>query len=462
MITSIKKHLAEVPYNINLAAPVILGMLGHTLVAFADNIMVGRLGPAQLAAVSLGNSFLFIAMSVGLGLSTAITPLIAEADGFKKQFEIKKVFKHGVLICAVVGLVLTGVVFLSVPLLYQMQQPEEVLVFAVPFLTIVGVSLIPLMLFQAIKQLCDGLSRTRLPMYASIIGNLLNVLLNYVLIFGNFGFPEMGVAGAALGTLISRIVMLLLLIVFLKGSTFFAPLLSELRWSVVSWRFSRRILALGLPSSFQVFFEVTLFTSAIWLSGILGTLHQAANQIALNLASMTYMVGIGLNVAAMIRVGNQRGKRDYKRLNEVAQSIFFLTLVIELVFALGFLAAREVLPALYLDANDPLNRTDNLFVMGLASDLLLWAAIFQVFDGLQVVIIGALRGMQDVNFTAYITFVAYWIIGFPVSYYLGLHTSLATQGIWIGLTLGLTVSALLLYLRFQYLSKTHRIHYVTS
>jgi multidrug resistance protein, MATE family len=448
MITSIKKHLAEVPYNINLAAPVILGMLGHTLVAFADNIMVGRLGPAELAAVSLGNSFLFIAMSVGLGLSTAITPLIAEADGFKKQFEIKKVFKHGVLICAVVGLVLTGVVFLSVPLLYQMQQPEEVLVFAVPFLTIVGVSLIPLMLFQAIKQLCDGLSRTRLPMYASIIGNLLNVLLNYLLIFGNFGFPEMGVAGAALGTLFSRLVMLLLLIVFLKGSPFFAPLLSDLRWSVVSWRFSRRILALGLPSSFQVFFEVTLFTSAIWLSGILGTL--------------TYMVGIGLNVAAMIRVGNQRGKRDYKRLNEVAQSIFFLTLVIELVFALGFLTAREVLPALYLDANDPLNRIDNLFVMGLASDLLLWAAIFQVFDGLQVVIIGALRGLQDVNFTAYITFVAYWIIGFPVSYYLGLHTALATQGIWIGLTLGLTVSALLLYLRFQYLSKTNRIHYVTS
>ena len=198
MITSIKKHLAEVPYNINLAAPVILGMLGHTLVAFADNIMVGRLGPAELAAVSLGNSFLFIAMSVGLGLSTAITPLIAEADGFKKQFEIKKVFKHGVLICTVVGLVLTGVVFLSVPLLYQMQQPEEVLVFAVPFLTIVGVSLIPLMLFQAIKQLCDGLSRTRLPMYASIIGNLLNVLLNYLLIFGNFGFPEMGVAGGRL------------------------------------------------------------------------------------------------------------------------------------------------------------------------------------------------------------------------------------------------------------------------
>lgn len=462
MITAIKRHISEAPYTINLAVPVILGMLGHTLVAFADNIMVGQLGPAELAAVSLGNSFLFIAMSVGLGLSTAITPLIAEADGFKKQFEIKKVFKHGVLICAVVGLILTGVVFLSTPLLYRMQQPEEVLVHAVPFLTIVGVSLIPLMLFQAIKQLCDGLSRTRLPMYASIFGNLLNVLLNYLLIFGNFGFPEMGVSGAAMGTLISRLVMLFLLVLFLKRSTFFAPYLSNLRWKVISWRFSRRILALGLPSSFQVFFEVTLFTSAIWLSGILGTLQQAANQIALNLASMTYMVGIGLNVAAMIRVGNQRGKRDFKRLNEVAQSIFFLTLVVELVFALGFMVAREVLPGLYLDANDPVNRVDNLFVMSLASELLLWAAVFQVFDGLQVVVIGALRGMQDVNFTAYITFIAYWIVGFPVSYYLGLHTTLGAQGIWIGLTLSLMVSALLLYLRFQYLSKTHRILYVTS
>lgn len=461
MITTLKKHWAEVPYNLKLATPVVLGMLGHTLVAFADNIMVGQLGPAELAAVSLGNSFLFIAMSVGLGLSTAITPLIAEADGFKKTFEIKKVFKHGVLICGIVGVLLTGVVLFSVPLLHKMKQPEEVLVFAVPFLSIVGISLIPLMLFQAIKQLCDGLSRTRLPMYASIIGNLLNVVLNYLLIFGNHGFPQMGVAGAALGTLISRVFMLFLLIVFLKRSAYFSPFLTDLRWRLVSWRFSRRILALGLPSSFQVFFEVTLFTSAIWLSGILGTLYQAANQIALNLASMTYMVGIGLNVAAMIRVGNQKGRKDYKRLNEVAQSIFFLTVVIELLFAIVFLAARHVLPELYLDADDPLNRADNLMVMALASELLLWAAIFQLFDGLQVVIIGALRGMQDVNFTAYITFVAYWLVGFPVCYYLGLHTSLASQGIWIGLTLGLTVSALLLYLRFQYLSKTHRIHYVT-
>ena len=461
MINTLKRHWAEVPYNLKLATPVVLGMLGHTLVAFADNIMVGQLGPAELAAVSLGNSFLFIAMSVGLGLSTAITPLIAEADGFKKSFEIKKVFKHGVLICGIVGVLLTGVVLFSVPLLHKMKQPEEVLVFAVPFLSIVGVSLIPLMLFQAIKQLCDGLSRTRLPMYASIIGNLLNVVLNYLLIFGNHGFPQMGVAGAALGTLISRVFMLILLIVFLKRSTYFSPFLTDLRWRLVSWRFSRRILALGLPSSFQVFFEVTLFTSAIWLSGILGTLYQAANQIALNLASMTYMVGIGLNVAAMIRVGNQKGRKDYRRLNEVAQSIFFLTVVIELLFAVVFLAARHVLPELYLDANDPLNRADNLIVMALASELLLWAAVFQLFDGLQVVIIGALRGMQDVNFTAYITFIAYWLVGFPVCYYLGLHTALASQGIWIGLTLGLTVSALLLYLRFQYLSKTHRIHYVT-
>ena len=461
MINTLKRHWAEVPYNLKLATPVVLGMLGHTLVAFADNIMVGQLGPAELAAVSLGNSFLFIAMSVGLGLSTAITPLIAEADGFKKSFEIKKVFKHGVLICGIVGVLLTGVVLFSVPLLHKMKQPEEVLVFAVPFLSIVGVSLIPLMLFQAIKQLCDGLSRTRLPMYASIIGNLLNVVLNYLLIFGNHGFPQMGVAGAALGTLISRVFMLILLIVFLKRSTYFSPFLTDLRWRLVSWRFSRRILALGLPSSFQVFFEVTLFTSAIWLSGILGTLYQAANQIALNLASMTYMVGIGLNVAAMIRVGNQKGRKDYRRLNEVAQSIFFLTVVIELLFAVVFLTARHVLPELYLDANDPLNRADNLIVMALASELLLWAAVFQLFDGLQVVIIGALRGMQDVNFTAYITFIAYWLVGFPVCYYLGLHTALASQGIWIGLTLGLTVSALLLYLRFQYLSKTHRIHYVT-
>ncbi len=294
-------------------------------------------------------------------------------------------------------------------------------------------------------------------MYASLIGNLINVLFNYLLIFGKFGFPEMGVIGAGLGTLISRIVMVILLVIFLRLDSFYDPYLNALNLRWVSVTFSKRILTLGLPSALQVFFEVTLFTSAIWLSGVLGTLDQAANQIALNLSSMTYMVGIGLSVAAMIRVGNQLGRRDYLKLKEVAQSIFFLTLLLQISFALFFLIFRNDLPHLYLDSSDVENGLDNAYVLGLASVLLLWSALFQISDGIQVVIIGALRGMQDVRVAAVITFVSYWLVGFPISYYLGLKTDLGAEGIWMGLLAGLTVSSILLYVRFNYLV-THKIN----
>ena len=215
----------------------------------------------------------------------------------------------------------------------------------------------------------------------------------------------------------------------------------------------KKLVNLGLPSSLQVFFEVAIFTAAVWLSGVLGKNTQAANQIALNLSSMTYMVGVGLSVAAMVRVGNQKGLQNFPELRRIGKSVFFLTLVIEIVFAALFLLGREWLPTLYLDVNDLPNQQDNLEVIALAAQLLLIAAFFQISDGIQVVVLGALRGIQDVKIPTLITFVAYWLIGFPISYFLGLHTELKSIGIWIGLLTGLTASALMLYIRFQILTK---------
>jgi MATE family multidrug resistance protein len=212
---------------------------------------------------------------------------------------------------------------------------------------------------------------------------------------------------------------------------------------------------LGFPSALQMFFEVAIFTAAIWLSGVLGKNPQAANQIALNLSSMTFMFGMGLGVAAMIRVGNQKGLRNYPELRRVATSIFLMTVILEVFFAAVFLLGRNFLPTLYLDVNDLSNQADNMEVLALAARLLLVAAFFQISDGLQVVVLGALRGLQDVRIPTLITFIAYWGVGFPVSYYLGLHTELESTGIWIGLLLGLTASAFMLYLRFQY--KTNRL-----
>jgi MATE family multidrug resistance protein len=213
---NIYQYTSEFKYNWKLAAPVMLGMLGHTFVSFVDNIMVGQLGTAELAAVSLGNSFMFIAMSIGIGFSTAITPLIAEADASNNFKQAKSTYKHGLFLCTTLGILLFLLVLFSKPLMYLMQQPEEVVVLAIPYLNLVAFSLIPLVIFEAIKQFTDGMSMTKYPMYATLIANIINVVLNYFLIFGKFGFPEMGMVGAAYGTLVSRIIMVIYLWTLLR------------------------------------------------------------------------------------------------------------------------------------------------------------------------------------------------------------------------------------------------------
>lgn len=446
------QYTREFGYNIRLAAPVVLGMLGHSFVAFADNVMVGQLGTAELAAVSLGNSFVFIAMSLGIGFSTAITPLVAEADAAGKPAEGKKALKHGLVLCTALGLALFLLILLAKPLMYLMDQPPEVVGLAIPYLDLVACSLIPLIMFQAFKQFSDGLSQTRYPMYATILANVVNIGLNYLLIFGKHGFPELGIIGAAIGTLMSRIMMLIFLWALLRARPKFRPYVIGFDFLRIRKEALRKIISLGFPSALQMFFEVAIFTAAIWLSGVLGKNPQAANQIALNLSSMTFMFGMGLGVAAMIRVGNQKGLKNPPELRRIARSIFFLTLLLELGFAALFLVCRNWFPTLYLDIGDLSEQADNLEVLGLAAQLLLVAAFFQISDGLQVVILGALRGLQDVRIPTLITFVAYWIVGFPISYYLGLHTSLGSIGIWLGLLSGLSASAVMLYLRFEHMS----------
>ena len=430
-----------------------LGMLGHTFVAFADNVMVGQLGTAELAAVSLGNSFVFIAMSLGLGFSTAITPLVAEADSANNISQGKNAFKHGLMLCTLLGVLLFLIILLLKPLMYYMDQPKEVVELAIPYLNYVALSLIPLIIFQALKQFSDGLSNTKYPMYATILANVINIVLNYLLIFGSFGFPKLGIVGAAIGTLFSRIIMVYFLWMIFKSKDKFRPYITNFNFKKIEQKISAKLFNLGFPSALQMFFEVGIFTAAIWLSGVLGKNPQAANQIALNLSSMTFMVGIGLSVAAMVRVGNQKGLNDFISLRRIAFSIFFLTFIIEIIFASFFLIFRDWLPTLYIDGDTLVNINDNKEVVLIASKLLLVAAFFQIFDGLQVAILGALRGLQDVKIPAFITFISYWIVGFPVSYYLGLYTSLESVGIWIGLFTGLFVASILLYIRFNYLSK---------
>ncbi|SEB40767.1 multidrug resistance protein, MATE family [Tenacibaculum sp. MAR_2009_124] len=449
---SLGEYTREFKYNWKLAAPVMLGMLGHTFVSFIDNIMVGQLGTAELAAVSLGNSFIFIAMSLGIGFSTAITPLTAEADSSNNLKDVKSTFKHGVVLCFGMGLIMFLGVYFAKPLLYYMDQPEEVVTLSLPYLDLVAFSLIPMITFQGLKQFSDGMSMTKYPMYATLLANILNVIFNYLLIFGKFGFPAMGIVGAAYGTLLSRAVMVVFLWWVLTRKERTKQLVTKIKYFVLETSMIKKIISLGAPSAMQMLFEVAIFTAAIWLSGLLGKNPQAANQIALNLSSMTFMVATGLGVTSMIRVGNQKGLRNYKELRRIAFSIFLMGTMLAVLFCGLFFIFHKYLPHLYIDLSDADNYADNMEVLKIASQLLIAAAFFQISDSIQVMVLGALRGLQDVVIPTIITLISYWVIGFPISFYFGSKEMYGSFGIWLGLLAGLTSASILLYLRFNYLT----------
>ncbi len=452
-MVNLSQYTREFRYNMQLAYPVILGMLGHTLIGIVDNIMVGKLGSTELAAVSLGNSMIFIALSLGIGFSTAITPIVGEADAENNSLKIRSTFHNGLFLCVILGFSLFGLIVLGKPLMELLHQPQEVIVLAKPYLDWVGFSLVPLIIYQGYKQFADGLSLTKYSMYAIVLANILHVIINYCLIYGIWIFPKMGILGAALGTVISRIAMVVFMHIILSRQEQLKQYFHNFSFEEIKKETITKIVNLGIPSALQMLFEVVLFTAGIWLCGNIGKTSQAANQIALSLASMTFMFAMGLSVVSMIRVSNQKGLQDYKNLVVIARSIFLLAIFIEIVFALLFVILHQIVPPLFLDMNDTSQLLDNKEVVTIAAKLLLVAAVFQISDGIQVVVLGALRGLQDVNIPMYITFVAYWVIGFPISYYLAEFTELRAVGVWIGLLAGLTAAAFFLYLRFHYLTK---------
>ena len=290
-------------------------------------------------------------------------------------------------------------------------------------------------------------------MYATVFSNLVNIILNYFLIFGYGGFPKLGVEGAALGTLIARSTAVVFILIYIQFHSIFDGYSLRVRWRNLQLNLFKKILSLGLPSALQMFFEVAFFTMAIWMSGVLGKNAQAANQIALNLSAMTFMFAMGLGVVAMIRVGNQLGMSAYADLRRIAISLFLLIGLFDVVFCAIYLNFNDQLPWIYLEYHGEETPADTFEVVAIAASLLLISGFFQITDGLQAVILGALRGIQDVNIPTALTFVSYMIVGLPVSYYLGLHTELKAMGIWIGLLTGLSCSALLLFLRFNQQTK---------
>jgi len=439
-----KKHLTS---TLTLAVPVIIGQLGLIMMGVVDTLMVGELGADYLAAAALANHIVILILIIGLGVSMAVTPLVAISIGAGKRDETQILFKQSLVVNFAFGIIMTISILIASELIQYLNQPPLVVKYASSYTKILAISIIPWMIYQSYKQFIEGLSITHPPMVVTIIANVVNVFVNWILIFGNLGFPKLELDGAGIATSSSRIFMVIVIILYMNRSKRF----NEFDVSLIIRKFNpaiiKKILRLGLPSGFQYFFEVGAFSFAVVMVGWLGAKSLAAHQIAINLASISFMAVTGISAAGGIRVGNTVGQGDIKETRRAGFSAIILGASIMFFAGLIFVTLRNYLPSLYISDRD---------VISIASSLLVIAALFQLSDGTQAVGIGILRGLTDVKAPTLITFIAYWIIGLPVGYILGFTFELGVQGVWIGLLIGLTASALMLTLRFNYKSK-HRI-----
>lgn len=449
-----------------LALPVMITQAGQISVNIIDTIMVGGLGgkfdnikdegisKMALAATSLGNSIFFAVLVFAFGFSFALSPLVAAEDAKGDHKSVANYFTHSLILNVSLALLLFLVITFGKPLLFYMKQPEDVINMCIPYLTIMTFSMIPLMIFQSFRQLSEGMSLTIPVTIATILGNVINIGLNYGWIYGNWGFPRLEVAGAAWGTFVARLVMMLFLIIVLFNFKKTRDVLKLVSFKTIQKKYFQKISNIGIPTALTSFFEMSAFSTAAFICGYtftdslmdqeLAKVNLAAHQIAINLASTTFMMCTGLGVAATVRIGNQLGLNDFKTLREAGWSCIIMVLAFMFTCGLGFVIFRYDLPTIYVE---------NKEVINLAAQLLIIASLFQLSDGVQLVILGALRGMMDVRVPSVLTFIAYWLIAIPIGTVLAIYFEMRAFGMWIGLGVGLTVSAIMLLYRYHYQTK---------
>lgn len=433
------------PYYLSslaLAGPVVISQLGHTLVQTMDSIIVGHFaGTIPLAAVSLVHSVFMIVMVIGLGIAYGITPLIAQENGKRNYEECGRLLSNSLQINTLTGFALFCLVYFgSMSVIDHLDQDPAVVTEAKPYLLLLGLSIVPIMVFSAFKQFAEGLGFTRQAMNITIWGNVLNVVVAIVLVKGMFGIEPMGVRGVGYATLLDRCLMAIVMGWYVFRSANFKRYLPGFRWLGIQWDRCRAIFRIGTPVAMQNVFEMGAFATAAIMAGTFGPDIQAAHQVAITLAGMAYMMGSGVASAATIMIGNNLGRGRLDRMKKYATTNYMLIILFMLITAFVFAAFNEYLPWIF---------TQDRVVIAIAAQLLVIAGLFQLFDGIQVVGLGILRGMGDVNRPTLITFVAYWLIGLPIGYVMATHLEFGVKGIWYGLSLGLFTSSVMLYLRYR-------------
>lgn len=434
---SYRQHLKE---TIKLAFPIALGQLGHIMMGVVDSIMVGKVGAASLAAASLVNGLFFLILVLGFGMTFAISPLIAIAKGENKLDQCGVILNHGVFVNSIFSIILMILVFLSSYLIPFLNQAPDVTLLAVSYMQILSASIIPFILFACYRQFLEGLSIPNPPMLIAILANLLNAFFNWIFIYGNLGFNAMGLDGAGYATTITRWIMTIALLGFVIKSRKLKIYSPQPHFKDLDNTLIRKIIGIGFPSGLQYFLEVAAFSFATVMVGWLGKIPLAANQIALNLASISYMIILGISFAGTVRVGEEFGRKNIEGVRRAGFSAIILATSIMFSSGLFFILFRNFIPTLYIG---------NPEVIVIASSLLIIAALFQISDGLQASGIGILRGITDVKVPLYISFTSYWLLGIPTGYLLGFVFNLGAVGIWLGSFVGLTGLGIFLLFRFN-------------
>jgi len=434
-------HTKETIY---LAWPLVITQVGHIITGMVDTIFVGRIGPTEQAACILSNNLYVLLLVFGIGVSYASTPLVTDAHQNNDVLKKAALFKNSLFINLFVAVVCFVILFLSSGVLKYMQQPMEVVVLAVPFFDVLIFSMIPVSLFFTCKQYCEGLGNTRMALIISVAGNLLNIILNYVLIYGKYGFPELGYLGAAWASFIARVFMGVSFLIFIFRSPITKEINAVYKQVKINWIELKNLARIGLNAGLQFTFEVAAFAIAGLMAGTFGKEQIDAHGIALSIAAFTYMFASGISSAATIRISVYNAQQNWLEIKNAGFTALKLVLIVMGGFGLLFLIFSTILP---------LGFSNEIQIIELASKLLIIAAMFQLFDGIQVVAIGALRGLEDVKYPTVITLVGYWLIALPLAYLLAFTFKMETVGIWIALLAALVFVAVALFWRFNYLVK---------
>ncbi len=436
---------AEAGKTIKLALPIIIGELAQMSLHIIDAAMIGAINYKQLAASALVINVINIPFVIGIGMTISVSQMVSMAHGRKDGQLVSHYLFNGFFLCVCTALLISGLLVADKNILLHLGQDDEVAHLALPFMQLMSISIVPMLLFMALKQFADGLEYTRTAMVLSLSGMPVNILLNWLLIYGNWGFPRMELAGAGWATLITRTLMFIaLLFVILKHKLFRRYIaVSRNQWKL-KWKTIKELLHIGVPSSMQIGMEAGAFAISGIIIGTIGAVAQAAHQIALSCASFTFMVSMGLSQAGSIRVSNAFGRKDRRMISVIGKSTLITAFLYGTCCALIFTVFRNQLPHLF---------NKNTEVLSLAALLLLYAAIFQISDSTQAIGAGLLRGIKDVKMPTLFVGIAYWVAGLPLGYMFAFMFNMGAAGMWLGFIIGLSLASLFLILRFLRMTK---------